>query len=87
MIMSLVRGCPNIAEGIRALKACPERSEGRRLGEDARPDGCDYSPDFLTWRFTEGTSGTGFGTVGIADPLSPVEVEGATGSSCPARGE
>jgi len=24
---------------IRALKACPERSEGRRLGEDASPEG------------------------------------------------
>ncbi len=28
------------AEGvIRALKACPGRSEGRRLGEDASPEG------------------------------------------------
>src|SRR5438093_1202150 len=24
---------------VRALKACPERSEGRRLGEDASPEG------------------------------------------------
>jgi len=24
---------------LRALKACPERSEGRRLGEDASPEG------------------------------------------------
>jgi len=24
---------------IRALKACPERSEGRRLGEDESPQG------------------------------------------------
>jgi len=24
---------------IRALKACPERSEGRQFGEDASPEG------------------------------------------------
>jgi len=61
---------------------------GGALRDFLGPSGAhgDYSPDFLTWRLTGGRSGTGFGTEEI-DPLSPVEVEGATGSSCPARGE
>ncbi len=30
-------------DGTRALKACPERCEGRRLGEDASPEGSPVS--------------------------------------------
>ena len=32
-------GSVGCRDWIRALKACPERSEGRRLGEDASPEG------------------------------------------------
>jgi len=38
-------------EGIRALKACPERSEGRRLGENASPEG--LTPSFRTGAVAE----------------------------------
>ena len=33
-------------DGIRALKTCPARSEGRRLGKDASPEG--LIPSFRT---------------------------------------
>jgi hypothetical protein len=36
---------------IRALKACPERSEGRRLGKDASPEG--LTPSFRTGAVAE----------------------------------
>ena len=48
------------AQVIRALKACPERSEGRRLGEDASPEGLIPS-----LRYAQGKL---FRTCAVAEP-------------------
>ncbi len=49
---------------IRALKACPERSEGRRLGEEASPKG--LTPSFRTGVVAEpGPLGHGYAINGV----------------------